>query len=417
MLVSELPASGLIGGCGLIAGCISRPDAPIDAPAGPLLSLASLAQQPDDAIFLLDENLRPAFNESLACLWPEFAPRESTLVILVPHRPAPRTDPHVGKPVSSFLCSSDLFRRYLALEIDCAPQALCFTLLESIASNVLQCDRLLVRSLPHARVPPAPLSLPPIALLMPHRGDPGHLEAALLSLSRAGGEPLHIRVGLDVEDASAYRRLAVRHPSTEFFCFHPPPVGPYVIRQALAERSSEPWLSLQDSDDISCHDRFPSLLRAMCASGCGITGSQELCLDEMRRIVFPVRYPLNPSATLAERPSHALLHASLMARRGAFFESGGLSTHYIIANDTQFLLRLFFSTEIRNVDEFLYIRRRHATSLTNAPETVHDNPLRRRLSAEWCADFDAIKRGELKLADSSLRPIRRSEPYAIESLC
>src|ERR1700733_6969252 len=105
MLVSELPASGLIGGCSLIAGCISRPDASIDAPPEPLISLASLAQRSEDAIFLLDENLRPAFNESLASLWPEFAAKESTLIVLVPQRPAPKTDPHVGKPVASFLCS------------------------------------------------------------------------------------------------------------------------------------------------------------------------------------------------------------------------------------------------------------------------------------------------------------------------
>lgn len=410
MLVSELPESGLI------AGCLSRLDASIDAPAEPLLSLASLAQRPEDAVFVLNENLRAAFNESLACLWPEFTGKESTLIILLPHRPAPKIDPHVGKPVSSFLCSVDLFRQYLALQIDCSPQALCFALLEAIANNVLTVDRLLVRSLPHTRVPAAPPNPPPIAVLIPHRGDPRHLEAALQYLYRAGPERLKIRVGLDVVDAPAYEDLAARHPASEFFRFHPVPVGPYVIRQALAELSCEPWLSLQDSDDLSCYDRFASLLRAMCASGCGITGSQELCLDEMRKIVFPVRYPLDPSATLAERPSHALLHASLLARRGVFFESGGLSTHYIIANDTQFLLRLFFTTEIRNVDEFLYIRRRHAASLTNAPETVHDNPLRRRLSAEWCADFDAIKRGQLKLEDSSLRPIRRTEPYGIAPL-
>jgi hypothetical protein len=65
------------------------------------------------------------------------------------------------------------------------------------------------------------------------------------------------------------------------------------------------------------------------------------------------------------------------------------------------------------VDEFLYIRRRHATSLTNAPETVYDNPLRRRLSKEWTGDFRAIVRGELKLEDSSLRPVRRAEPFTI----
>ena len=133
-------------------------------------------------------------------------------------------------------------------------------------------------------------------------------------------------------------------------------------------------------------------------------------------LVYPVRYPLDASGALARTANHALLHATLMVRRDAFFSCGGLSTHLVIANDTQFLLRAFFSMKMRNVDEFLYIRRRHPASLTNAPETVYDNPLRRSLSAQWSADFEAIKRGELRLPDSSLRPIERSEPYTLERI-
>jgi hypothetical protein len=147
-----------------------------------------------------------------------------------------------------------------------------------------------------------------------------------------------------------------------------------------------------------------------------MVGSHELCLDEMRGVVHPVRYPLDASDALRRCPNHALLHGTLMARRSAFFESGGLSTHLPIASDTQFLLRAWFTMKMRNVDEFLYIRRRHPTSLTNAPETIYDNPLRRSLNAQWTADFEAIKRGELKLEQSSLWPVRRSEKYRLEAV-
>ena len=206
------------------------------------------------------------------------------------------------------------------------------------------------------------------------------------------------------------------NPGVEFFDFSPAPVGPYVIRQELAERSPEPLLTLQDSDDLSCYDRFAALGDALAQTGCGIVGSHELCLDEIRWLVQPVRFPLDCSAALAIRANHALLHATLMTHRSAFFNAGGLSTHLIIANDTQFLLRAFFNTGIRNVDEFLYIRRRHPESLTNSPETVVDNPLRRRLNWEWTRDFEAIRRGELKMEDSSLRPMRRTEAWRVERL-
>jgi hypothetical protein len=189
-----------------------------------------------------------------------------------------------------------------------------------------------------------------------------------------------------------------------------------VIRQELAERSPEPLLTLQDSDDLSCYDRFATLGDTLAETGCDIVGSHELCLDEIRGLVQPVRYPLDCTASLALCANHALLHATLMTHRRAFFDAGGLSTHLIIANDTQFLLRAHFNSSIRNVDEFLYIRRRHAASLTSAPETVYDNPLRRRLSSEWTGDFNAVKRGGLKIEDSSLRPLRRLDPWRAERL-
>ena len=71
----------------------------------------------------------------------------------------------------------------------------------------------------------------------------------------------------------------------------------------------------------------------------------------------------------------------------------GLSTDTDYCQTTQFLLRAHFNSTIRNVDEFLYIRRRHPSSLTNTPETIFDIPLRRRLADEWTRDFDAVKRG------------------------
>jgi hypothetical protein len=175
-------------------------------------------------------------------------------------------------------------------------------------------------------------------------------------------------------------------------------------------------ICLQDSDDLSCYDRFTILSEALAETGCDVIGSHELCLDEIRVMVYPVRYVVDSSAALALCHCHALLHATLMARREAFFGCGGLSTHHIVANDTQFMLRAFFTARIRNVDEFLYIRRRHPASLTNAPETVHDNPLRRSLNAQWTADFETVKRGEMKLEHSSLRTMRRSEPYRMERL-
>ena len=289
-------------------------------------------------------------------------------------------------------------------------------MLKAIANGVISVDRLLVRQIPdRSERKPAAAALPK-ALLMPHRGEPKYLKTALNFISKTAGNSLSVNVGLDVDDVENYREFITERAGVNFFRAEPAPVGPYVIRQELAERAVEPLLCLQDSDDISCHDRFTVLSDALARTGSGIVGSHELCFDEIRVMVYPVWYPVESSASLAQCHNHALLHATLMARRSAFFECGGLSTHNIVANDTQFMLRAYFSTEIRNVDEFVYIRRRHPVSLTNSPETVHGNPMRRALNAQWTADFDAIKRGEITLEESSLRPMRRTQPYRFERL-
>jgi hypothetical protein len=347
-------------------------------------------------------------------LWDEIPIGETAFIALVPREPTPEIDSSYCNPISSFLCSSEVFARFAAQEIDCWSRTLCFAVLRAIARGDIEVDRLLVRQIPLPRRRVYGLETTAKALVLPHRGEAAHLRAALKYAGKSAGTPLTVRVGLDVEEGGEYAAFPEEYPDVEFFRFSPAPVGPYVIRQELAERSPEPLLTLQDSDDLSCYDRFTTLGDTLAETGCDIVGSHELCLDEIRCLVQPVRYPLDCTAALSRCANHALLHATLMTHRRAFFDAGGVSTHLIIANDTQFLLRAYFNSSIRNVDEFLYIRRRHPASLTSAPETVFDNPLRRRLSSEWTCDFDAVKRGDLAIENSSLRPMRRLDPWRVE---
>jgi hypothetical protein len=405
-------AAGKIFAAGLARHQSIHEAPPRAAEKSDLKSLAAAS----DAVLVCDEASISQIAESMPALWDEIPPHASVFVALVPRKPAPRVDSQYDPPIASFLCSASVFRAFLALEIDCYPETLCFAVLRAIATGAIDVDRLLVRQIPFVKTSSRASLSGGVALMMPHRGDPVYLNASLKYLARAAGTSLKVRVGLDETNCDPYASLPAFHPQVDFFSFGPAPVGPYVIRQELAERSPEPFLSLQDSDDLSTYDRFTTLAAALTESASDIVGSHELCLDEMRALVQPVRYPLDSNAALDLCPNHALLHATLLCRRDAFFQAGGLATDLIIASDTQFLLRAYFHTRIRNVDEFLYIRRRHATSLTNAPETIYDHPLRRSLSAAWTRDFNAVKRGELSLAASTLWPKRRTEPVHIHRL-
>ena len=418
MLLTELPRTGEKQ---ILAAGIRCADEPVISnslrAAHGEIPLAELARQ-SDAVLVYEATAEAEIGESLVALMEELPADERAFIALVPRAECPAIDSSYAEPIASFMCSADVFLRFLDLGIDCYPETLCFAVLRAIANGDIEVDRLLVRQIPFLRrhiVTPA-AGGPAAALVLPHRGNTAFLRASLKQIARAAGSSVKVRVGLDIDDESLYTSFPEEFPEAEFFHFSPAPVGPYLIRQQLAERSPEPLLTLQDSDDLSCYDRFTSLSAALDATDSDIVGSHELCLDELRAVVQPVRFPLDSSASLDTCANHALLHATLMCHRHAFFRAGGLATNLIIASDSQFLLRAWFSARIRNVDEFLYIRRRHATSLTNAPETVYDNPLRRRLSADWTRDFYAVKRGELTIETSSLWPAARQEPFEIRSL-
>lgn len=380
-------------------------------------SLQEMLARPLEAVLLLNIELWEAFRSSAETLF-RLAADESAVVILVARRPAPVSQFRPDGPVFSFICRPAVLKQVLMHRPNPDASELCFEVLHQILNGSLhEVGPLLVRQIPEEH-PSHNLSVQklPVGLIMAHRGEHCYLDTALRYLEKAEGNSRRARVGLDVESLQDYQSLIQSHPSTEFFRVQPTPAGPYVIRQELAKKTTEPLFVLQDSDDLSCYDRFARLAAEIADTGCRMVGSHELRVDEIERWVAAVRFPLDATAALSQQNCFALLHASLMITREAFFLAGGLSTDQIVANDTQFLLRAYFYFRIRNVDEFLYVRRRHRRALTIAPETAAGNDLRTRLDNQWTLDFEAVKRGEITLQQSSLRPMRGKAEYQIERI-
>jgi hypothetical protein len=382
-----------------------------DEPVTIVHSLRSLAEQDIDLVLILNSETRPLFEESADILLRELPPRISTLIVLIPRRPAFNQE-YREEPVYSFMCSALVFKSLLSLEGELAPEALCFALLHAVLNGRLKVNRVLARQIPclsrNARSNGEPTST---AMIMPHRGKLEHLERALYFLTQAASRDISVRVGLDEDRPGEYESLPEQYPNVEFFYANPSPVGPYVIRQELANRSCESLLVFHDSDDISCYDRVSTLYAEMCRTGCGMIGSHDLQVNEESKTVLAACYPLDVSAELERGNDGALLLGTAMIRQRDFFRAGGFSTDQVIANDTQFLLRAYFTLKICNVDAFLYIRRVHSASLTSAPETALGTPLRSNLSKRWNADFRAVKRGEMRLEQSSLRQTLSSVNY------
>lgn len=348
------------------------------------------------------------------------------MTVLLSWREPPTRSIRADGMADSFCCAREVFSNLLKTVRAASSERLCFSLLDAILNGRFAVQRLLVRQLPLSDSMASPIALPQnAALIMAHRGPKQFLTSALRFVTAAACHAqVKARVGLDVEDVSEYRDLVEIFPAVEFYGVDGAPVGPYVIRQSLIDLSSEHFIVSHDSDDISCHDRIARQTAEIAERKVEVVGSHELRVDELAGTVEIYRFPLDASAALAlpgsternDRANEPLLHPTVTMVRSGFVQAGGFSTDRKIANDTQFMLRAYFSLRMRNVDSFLYIRRHHAAALTVAKQTALGTPLRHFLGSTWGADFEAVKNGKARLEETSLWPHLSPVPHRLTRL-
>ncbi len=263
--------------------------------------------------------------------------------------------------------------------------------------------------------PPQQLPLRPTAWVIPHRGSARWLAECLARVGpqlRAGGD--EALIGLDEPPTAAVVALRAAHlaahPGCWFGVLRRPGVGPFVVRQRLAERTAAEWLLFQDSDDVPTANRAAGLGAAMQRRNLDAVGSHELRLDYVDQCVVARRFPLDASAALRVAMGHPAYLPTLLLRRASLAAVGGFSTHLRFGLDTQLLLRASFSWRIGNVDEFLYVRRRWPGSLTTSPATALGSPAREIHRLRWWRDFTQVLAGERPLAASSLA-VQRGVEY------
>src|ERR1700761_6060237 len=134
MLIAELPQSGKVKmlAAGLTrrsASCLKSAIQQASRSAHSLEYLTGCS----DAVLIFEESMADKIDQSLAALWEEIPEDKTAFIALVPRGIAPVMDSHYGDPITSFLCSSEIFARFAALGIDCWSQTLCFAVLRAIA--------------------------------------------------------------------------------------------------------------------------------------------------------------------------------------------------------------------------------------------------------------------------------------------
>lgn len=384
---------------------------------GEIDSISELLSARPHLVAVISRDLYAAVVKSVDALIHEAEQRAGrVVVILVGRKSAPLHSRRDDGVVTSFCCSGEVLAGLLALFPTASNEELCFRLLYAICNGLLSADRVFIRQVPFypEEAIAEPTSTARAAVVMAHRGPSRFVQAAMWYLSKCSqSDAIDIYLGLDLDQENSIqcvndiRGLA---QAISIVRVSPTPAGPYVIRQYLIETCRNDTIVFHDSDDISTEDRISRQCRELRQGGIDLVGSHELCLNEIRQCVEAARFPLDVTGALetlggaSSTGDEPLLHATAVMSRSSFIRVGGFSTDQRIANDTQFMLRAHFSLRMKNVDEFLYIRRVHRAALTSTPGTESGNPLRRSLAELWQRDFQAIRNAQLEMSASSLAP-------------
>ncbi|MBY8961784.1 glycosyltransferase [Flavobacterium sp. D11R37] len=331
-------------------------------------------------------------------------------IFLVPDKKAPLKEIRFDGLCSSFLTRISILKRFFKKNSSQDISVRCYEIAYLILNSIKPIDGFLVKTL---------LDFEPIvkdkkettefSIIISHYGKYKYLKTCLSYLSP---DFANILVGFDLNKSNNHiTEFTENYKDIKFFISNKNKNGPYGIRSELINESPSDVCVFQDSDDISCIDRFKTLINNINSEENDFVGSHELRVDEIENCIKIYRYPLSVNSALNNAPYHCLLFPTSAIKKHSYIECGGLSNHIRFGLDTQFLLKSYFSLKIINVDKFLYIRRRREKSLTTHPKTALGTQTRIRYLKLWKNDFTKIKQGLLTIENSSLNTTKK---YNIE---
>ncbi len=238
---------------------------------------------------------------------------------------------------------------------------------------------------------------------IPHQGDIGFLEDCLRHIGKSECKPQNTWVYFDEALDHGHIQISNSHKYPLYRKIRPSNLGPYIARNHCVQNSTTEYICFQDSDDVPTFERFIEIYNFVAGnSDIDMAGCHELRVDDLEEQVTAIRFPIDVSKALTKIASHPLFHPTSFAKCSSIKNAGLFSTARRFGSDSQFLLRAHFSMRIKNIDKFLYIRRKREGSLTTSPEIKLGSEERTRLILMWKADFERVKSEDMELKRSSL---------------
>lgn len=249
-------------------------------------------------------------------------------------------------------------------------------------------------------------------LLIPHAGNTQLLKRCLRHLKNKV-VPTKIRICFD--DKSYKKNLLedIKNINASILCTtnKPTKVGPYLGRHYSIVAEDKEYVFFQDSDDISMKSRFEKLLAELHLRNLDMVGSHELRIDQLKKYIGVIRFPLDVNFAFENRAFHPLFHPTALIKKSAYMKTGGFSTDLRYGYDLQLTMRSHFILKMGNIDDFLYLRFKRPGSLTTAKKTGMGTSLRSLLWWRWRIEMRLVREGKLNLKDSILNVQKHKFEY------
>lgn len=351
--------------------------------------------------FAKKQNL-PILEKELELIQQKIDFKKSHFTVLLPYEnPNIHRSQYNLPSEESFLISPNDFVQFYEKDI---PTGLCYHFMTMVLEGKNQIEQIFTHQIGH----PNPVLVhqsenrESAEVIMPHKGNLEELETALWYLKKQQTAPQKISVCFDEFVSGDHFKLADKHSKARFFVNFPSGVGPYPSRDILARGTEENVIVFHDSDDISTSNRIAVLTNILKNNIADAVGSHELRVNKIDKKIEAVRFPLDVIDLEDKRNRHSILFPTTAMKKSAYLKAGGLSTIRRHSSDSQFYWRAHFFLNIRNVDEFLYIRVKRANSLTTSSATALGTNVRERLNRQWRMDFDRIQNRNISLLESTL---------------
>ncbi len=351
---------------------------------------------------------------------------ENLAIFIVDDGPLPKFTAEKENSVQRFFgFGKDLFREYKYLRNKFGlsnPIDLCFRLMEAIIDNPEMCKKTNIvvkkKSDLNPNVPStSSRKSPKMDIITPHFGNENFLQSCIQSTKNSTKQSVRHLIGVDDVLKSNTVIEQIKNTQHAIWQISDPPQGAYAVRNFLVGKSRGPFIGFLDSDDLATANRYESIGEFFIDNSLvDCVGSNELQVDYFSSSLTPIKFPkdVNQSFDLSGRPRHAILFGSIFLKSSILTNPGVFYEKRPFGMDSQFIARISFLNTIRNINEYLYIRRVHQSSITQSKNYGMRTPRRERHTRMLNWAYRRVANGRTPLAKSPLSWYSTSQTGAIE---